>query len=138
MGKPELLPCPWCSSLETPHLYEEPLEDGAHCKRWSLMCPECHARGPEYIAPFPDKEGLVPSWNRRIPTWTKIEDCPEEWADGRFCVGLFSDGKPRTIAYDRPINYWIDSHGRLAGVDKPYVTHRLTHIMPLPAAPEVK
>lgn len=71
-----LKPCPFCGGSETPHLYEEPLEDGAICKRWTLMCPECHARGAEYIAPSPDRDKLIASWNSR-----SIEDALQAKVD---------------------------------------------------------
>ena len=61
----KLKPCPFCGGTEIPHLLETPLEDGAHCRKWTLVCPECHAASPEYIAPSPVREKLIAAWDTR-------------------------------------------------------------------------
>ncbi|MDL2315456.1 Lar family restriction alleviation protein [Desulfovibrio sp. OttesenSCG-928-A18] len=125
MPTPELLPCPFCgsTSLDAHRGYTEIATYQISCMNMGCECS---------TALWSKPEEAIDAWNRRAPGWTRIEDCPEEWKDGRLCVLKFI-GSSILLArfkycefYEKEV--WEDTTGR--------VVFNPDFVIPLPAGPE--
>ena len=120
----ELLTCPFCGKLPNR------ITAGARDNRVQCLTQFC-----------PMENNVVSrcDWNRRAPGWIKIEDCPEEWKDGRDMI-LWARVSDEEYSYGVMLARYIDDSDDL--VPGWYAWEGIeaypAHVKPLPAPPEVE
>ena len=99
-------------------------------------CPHCFGSGMDIRA-------AIVAYEKSL--WVPIEECPEEWKDGRSIISISLDSKIPAETRWLPIGpfhqgpnggYYGNAGWYWSGWDGCVGPVRLTHVRPLPAAPE--